>query len=286
MTYPSGSTVLRSDIGEGATGLQCTTNRAGCCSTVRAGEFYFPDGTLVPTLGPTPSIRTYYRDRDRGLIRLNRRNNGMETGQFRCEIPDANGTTVNLFINIGMLIKLQTEYRDSKSMLSILTVDVLPTTQPSQLATTSLPADTTPPATTTEQATTPPSSTTPPDTTTEPPTTTSSAATTQPVPTTQSDVMISVPQIAASGTKTAGQTYRLVCSATVTGSTDQPTFTWLDPMDNLVPSGMFTTTGSMSTLTFNPLAVTHAGTYTCEVKAGGVTETQTYHIIVNSKYIV
>ena len=117
--------------------------------------------------------------------------------------------------------------------------------------------------------------------------TTSSATTTQPVPTTQSDVMISMPQITASGFNAVGQTYRLVCSATVTGSTDQPTFTWLDPINNPVPSGMVTTTGSMSTLTFSPLAASHAGTYICRVTAGGVTETQTYNIIiVNSKYIV
>ena len=104
VNYPSGSTLLRTDIGEGAAALQCTTNRAGCCRSSdgeRAGEFYFPDGTLVPTLGVYPSIRTYYRDRDYGLIRLNRRDIGMETGQFCCEIPDASGTKVNLSINIG-----------------------------------------------------------------------------------------------------------------------------------------------------------------------------------------
>ena len=116
---------------------------------------------------------------------------------------------------------------------------------------------------------------------------TSSATTTQPVPTTQSDVMISMPQITASGVNAVGQTYRLMCSATVTGSTDQPTYIWLDPINNLVPFGMVTTTGSMSTLTFSPLAASHAGTYTCRVTAGGVTKTQTYDIIiVNSKYIV
>ena len=107
VTYPSGSTVLRTDIGEGADdALQCTTDRAGCCRGMdgeKAGEFYFPDGTQVPILGADPSIRTYYRDRASGFIRLNRRNNGMETGEFRCEIPDASGTTVNLFINIGVL---------------------------------------------------------------------------------------------------------------------------------------------------------------------------------------
>ena len=69
----------------------------------------------------------------------------------------------------------------------------------------------------------------------------------------------------------------------MTGSTDQPTITWLDPMNNPVPSEMVTTTGSMSTLTFNPLAASHAGTYTCRVTAGGVTETKTFTVIVNGR---
>ena len=147
------------------------------------------------------------------------------------------------------------------------------------------PTTTTPPTTTIESVTTLPMTTTQAPTTTQPPTTTSSATTTQPVPTTQSDVMISMPQITASGINAVGQTYMLMCSATVTGSTDQPTFSWMDPMNNPVPSGMVTRTGSMSTLTFSPLAISRAGTYTCRVTAGGVTETQTYNIIVNSKYI-
>ena len=128
---------------------------------------------------------------------------------------------------------------------------------------------------------TPPPITSPPatrtTTTTQPVTTTETAATTtaQPGP-----VSISV-SIAASGTNTAGETYSLECSATVTGSTDQPTITWLDPMNNPVLSEMVTTTGSMSTLTFISLAASHAGTYTCRVTAGGVTETQTSTVIVN-----
>ena len=104
VSYPNGSTVLRTDIGEGAAALRCTTDRADCCSIIRAGEFYFPNGTMVPVLGADPSIRTYYRSRGYGFIRLNRRDNAMETGQFHCEIPDASGTLVNLFISIGRLI--------------------------------------------------------------------------------------------------------------------------------------------------------------------------------------
>ena len=67
----------------------------------------------------------------------------------------------------------------------------------------------------------------------------------------------------------------------MTGSTDQPTITWLDPMNNPVNYEMVITAGSMSTLTLNPLAASHAGTYTCRVTAGGVTETQTSTVIVN-----
>ena len=90
--------------------------------------------------------------------------------------------------------------------------------------------------------------------------------------------------ITTSGTNTAGETYNLVCSATVTGSTDQPTITWLDPINNTVPSEMITTTGSMSTLTFNPLAASHTGTYTCRATiTGNVTHTDTKVVYVESK---
>ena len=91
--------------------------------------------------------------------------------------------------------------------------------------------------------------------------------------------------ITASGTNTAGETYNLECSATVTGSTYQPTIIWMDPMNNPVPSEMVTTTGSMSTLTFNPLATSHTGTYTCRGMVGGVTQNKTSEIIVQSKSV-
>ena len=102
--YPDGSTVLRTDIGEGADTLQCTTDRLACCGTVpnRAGQFYFPNNTQVPTIGIISSSG-YYRDRDDQLIRLNRQSqNGVITGQFRCEIPSGTTTDSVLFINIGM----------------------------------------------------------------------------------------------------------------------------------------------------------------------------------------
>ena len=111
--------------------------------------------------------------------------------------------------------------------------------------------------------------------------------TAQPVPTTQpGSVSISVSITPVSGTNTAGETYSLECSATLTGLNDQPTITWLDPMNNPVPSRMITTTGSMSTLTFNPLSASHAGTYTCRATVGSTMQTETMDVTVESECLV
>ena len=82
---------------------------------------------------------------------------------------------------------------------------------------------------------------------------------------------VTVSTITPSGTSTAGSSYSLECSVTVNGSTATPTITWLDPMNSTVPSDMVSTTGSMSTLTFNSLSASHAGTYTCNATLGGAT---------------
>ena len=97
-------------------------------------------------------------------------------------------------------------------------------------------------------------------------------------------VTISVAIMPTSSTSsTAGETYSLECSVTVTGSIDQPTITWLDPANNIVPSGMVTTAGSISTLTFNPLSASHAGTYTCGAVVGDEMQIAVYHAIVQSE---
>ena len=67
---------------------------------IRGGEFHFPvtDDT-VPTMGV--AMDGYYRDRRSQLIRLHRQPSGTITGRFRCNIPQANGSLADLFINIG-----------------------------------------------------------------------------------------------------------------------------------------------------------------------------------------
>ena len=77
VSYPNGSTVLRTDIGEGAAALQCTTDKVTCCTgqigETRAGQFYFPDGSQMPVMGDTTS--PYYRLRHSMYISLNCRSN-------------------------------------------------------------------------------------------------------------------------------------------------------------------------------------------------------------------
>ena len=152
-----------------------------------------------------------------------------------------------------------------------------------ELATTS----TEPVTTSTEPATTntePATTNTEPATSTEPATTNTEPATTntEPVGTIPQDIGIFI-SINTSGTNIAGEIYTVDCSAIVTGSTDSPAITWLDPMNNPVPSQMVATgtTGSMSLLTFNPLTASHAGIYTCSVTAGYyVTEILSSAVIV------
>ena len=87
----------------------------------------------------------------------------------------------------------------------------------------------------------------------------------------------------ATGVNTAGETYSLQCSVTVTGSTDQPTITWLDPMNSPVLSDMVTTTGNVKTLMFSPLEASHAGNYTCSAKVGDAVQIATEDVRVQSE---
>ena len=87
------------------------------------------------------------------------------------------------------------------------------------------------------------------------------------------------------GTAIAGEIYHLECSVNVTGSSNQPNITWLDPTYDTVPSEMVNATSGISTLVFNPLVVTHAGTYTCQATLGGVVVDNTNTVEVNCKFL-
>ena len=77
------------DAGDNSTSpLICTTTFSPCCSTAgnRHGEWYYPDGTMVPN---SAAGQDFYRGRgEDGTVRLHRRNNAMSPlGTYYCELP-------------------------------------------------------------------------------------------------------------------------------------------------------------------------------------------------------
>ena len=89
--------------------------------------------------------------------------------------------------------------------------------------------------------------------------------------------------IATFGTNISGELYGLECSAEVNGSNDQVNFTWLDPTNDVVPFEMINATDSTSTLIFDPLSISHAGTYSCRVTLGEVEQRESFTVGVEGK---
>ena len=95
--YQNNSIVTLEDIGEGDDALLCITNRTACCRPpYTAGNWFFPNGSRVPSSGDQWG---FHRTRGQMVVRLNRRRGG-EEGIYRCEIPDA--MNVNQMIYIGV----------------------------------------------------------------------------------------------------------------------------------------------------------------------------------------
>ena len=104
---------------------------------------------------------------------------------------------------------------------------------------------------------------------------------------TSSDSMITIFITSSGGTNGS---YSLEC--TVTGSNDQPNITWMynhgtetSSSDAASRTSTVSVTNSSggsysSTLTFNPLAASHAGTYTCTAMVNGVVRTANKDVIV------
>ena len=101
-TYPNNTVVLLEDIGEGDNALQCVSNNTRCCgaSSTFRGEFYYPNGAMVPIQNVGHSI---YRNRGASFIRLNQRGNAVNPplGRYRCDIIDDTEAKQSLYINIG-----------------------------------------------------------------------------------------------------------------------------------------------------------------------------------------
>ena len=90
------------DIGEGHDdALLCLTNLPACCGSNNMGNvlgnWYFPNGTTVPSLGKN---QDFYRTRGQMVVRMNRRRGGVE-GIYRCEIPnDTTNVTQTIYIGV------------------------------------------------------------------------------------------------------------------------------------------------------------------------------------------
>ena len=97
--------------------------------------------------------------------------------------------------------------------------------------------------------------------------------------------------ITSSGTATAGESYSLECTVTVTGSDDQPTITWLDNDTEITStatrmvSGITGSAGSgySSTLMFTPLRASDAGTFICRATLGNVASSKDVEVAVQGK---
>ena len=80
----------------------CITERRPCCSSSSgAGDWYYQNGTAVPSYGRTFAFYTRRGDDD-GTVRLHARDNIllMNTSQFCCEILNINDLSQKLCINI------------------------------------------------------------------------------------------------------------------------------------------------------------------------------------------
>ena len=102
------------------------------------------------------------------------------------------------------------------------------------------------------------------------------------------DILVSITPSGDSD-NTAGQMYILNCIVSVSGSADQPTILWLDggaEIDFATDAArtVSMTSGSdgsySSTLTFNPLSASHAGTYICRATLGGAEVNESAELVI------
>ena len=105
MTYPAGSQIPITDVGESTPdALVCRTDRDDCCDNrpgeTRQGEWKYPNGSTVRTSG---SGDDFYRNRGTSIVRLSRRNGATgPTGLYCCEVASVADPNARIFINLSM----------------------------------------------------------------------------------------------------------------------------------------------------------------------------------------
>ena len=102
VTLSNNSLVAVEDIGEGGDALRCMTDNTSCCRHTDAisqqvlGNWYFPNGTRVPSSGHQWD---FHRTRGHMVVRLHRRRGG-ENGVYRCVVPDRQGNNQEIYIGV------------------------------------------------------------------------------------------------------------------------------------------------------------------------------------------
>ena len=102
-TYQNNSLVTLEDIGENDTALLCITDLNACCrppytgeNGSRIGDWFFPNGTKVPSTGAQWNL---YRTRTNMSVRLDRRRSG-EDGIYHCKIPESMNVNQTIYIGV------------------------------------------------------------------------------------------------------------------------------------------------------------------------------------------
>ena len=84
--------------------LVCETDLMDCCESPMLGNWYLPNGNVVTNTG-SPAFRSNRgaaTTGQLGSVRIFRRYNPpTPRGRFRCELPSAADSSINLYANIG-----------------------------------------------------------------------------------------------------------------------------------------------------------------------------------------
>ena len=128
--HENNSVIPLEELGHDNDALLAITGNQGCCRDRRIGEFFYPDGSLVPINNAGQAL---YRNRDNQLIRLHLRDQASSVstprGKYHCELPDDCGEMVSLYVNLGKLVMAENHWCSVTSKYKIGLKSVLNTTE-------------------------------------------------------------------------------------------------------------------------------------------------------------
>ena len=78
--------------------LHCVTDNSSCCDNGK-GNWYDRDGKIITE--SNVGWKNMYVTRGNKMVSLNRKNEGRNSGMWRCDIPDRSGALRSLYIYLG-----------------------------------------------------------------------------------------------------------------------------------------------------------------------------------------